>query len=71
MGTHEPFSQWLGVIVVLSDDVVNSIFHITLMIFVKYLPRVLWDGLDFITTGIIKYNGLDGDCKIPISAFEK
>ena len=59
------------VIVVLYGDVLNSIFRITLMIFVKYLPRVLCDGLDFITTGIIKYTGLNGDCKIPISAFEK
>ena len=34
-----------GVIVVLSGDVVNPIFFITLMIFVKVLPRYLCDGL--------------------------
>ena len=38
-----------GVIIVLSSDVVNSIFCISLMIFVKVLPRDLCDGLDFIT----------------------
>ena len=41
-----------GVIVVLSGDVVTSIFCITLIIFVKYLPRDLCDVLDFITNGI-------------------
>ena len=41
-----------GVIVVLSGDVVNSIFHITLIILVKGLPMDLCNTLDFITTGL-------------------
>ena len=41
-----------GVLVVISGDVVNSIFCINLIIFVKYLPRDSCDGLDFITNGI-------------------
>ena len=41
-----------GVIVVLSGGVVNSLFLITLIIFVKYLLRDLCHGLEFITTGI-------------------
>ena len=41
-----------GAIVVLPGDVVNSIFHITLMIFVNFFPGESFNGLDFITTGI-------------------
>ena len=44
--------SFYGVIVVLSGDVVNSIFRITLIIFFKDLPDDLWDVLDFITTGL-------------------
>ena len=40
------------VIVVVSGDVVNSIFSITLIIFFKDLPKDLCDVLDFITTSI-------------------
>ena len=41
-----------GVILVMSGDVVNPIFLITMMIFVNGLPRDLCDGLYFITTGL-------------------
>ena len=44
--------SFYGVIVVLSGDVVNSIFPITLMVFVKSLPINSRDGLDFATTGL-------------------
>ena len=44
--------NFYGVIVVLYGDVLNSIFPITLIIFVKYLLRNSCDGLDFITTGL-------------------
>ena len=40
------------VIIVLSGDVVNPIFHITLMIFVKGLPRDFSDIVESITTGL-------------------
>ena len=46
------FPSFYGVIVVLSGDVVNSLFCITLIIFVKDLPRNSCDGLDFITISI-------------------
>ena len=39
------FPRFYGVIVVISGDVVNSIFYITMMIFVKDLSRDLCDGL--------------------------
>ena len=57
LGTHDIFSQWVipifyGAIVVISSDIVNSIFHIILIIFVKVFPRDLFDGLYFITTGL-------------------
>ena len=41
-----------GVIVVMSSDVVNPTFRITLMIFFKTLPRDLCDGLELVTAGI-------------------
>ena len=44
--------RFYGVILVLSADLLNSVFCITLIIFVDYLPRDLRDGLDFITTGL-------------------
>ena len=44
--------RFFGVILVLYGDVVNPIFRITLMIFLKGLPRYLWDGLESITTGL-------------------
>ena len=40
------------VIVMIYGDLVNSIFRITLIIFVKYLPRDSCYGLDLITTGL-------------------
>ena len=40
------------VFVVLSGDVVNPIFRITLMIFFHGLPMDSYDGLDFVTTGL-------------------
>ena len=43
-----------GVIVVISGDVVNSMFCITLIIFVKVLPRNWYYGFEFITTSINK-----------------
>ena len=42
------------VLVVLYGDVVNPIFCITLIIFVKVLPRYLCDGLNFTPTVLIK-----------------
>ena len=42
-----------GVLVVLSGDVVNKIFCIDLVTFVKGFPRDSCDGLDFFTTGLI------------------
>ena len=45
-------SIFYGAIVVLSGDVVNSIFRIILMIFVKGLPRDLCDLFYFIATGL-------------------
>ena len=59
--------RFYGVIVVLYGDIVNSIFRVTLMIFVNGLSRDYCDRLDFITTGINKKNSLNGDFKIPIS----
>ena len=46
--------DWIfsGVIVVLFVDVINPIFCITLMIFVKVLPMDFCDGLETITNGI-------------------
>ena len=44
--------KFYGVIVMIYGDVVNSIFCITLIVFVKYLPRDFCDGLDFITNCI-------------------
>ena len=44
--------SFYGVVVVLSGDVVNSIFCINLIIFVQGFPRDLFDGLDFIATCI-------------------
>ena len=46
--------RYSGVIVVLSGDVMNTIYHINMMIFVKVLPRDSYDVLDFIPTGINK-----------------
>ena len=46
-------SKIYGAIVALSGDVVNSIFHITLIIFFEGFPRDLFDGLDLITASII------------------
>ena len=44
--------RFSGGIVVISGDVMNPIFGITLMIFVKGLPGYFFDGLESITTGI-------------------
>ena len=41
-----------GVLVVMYDDVVNPVFCITLMIFVKVLPRYFYDGLELITASL-------------------
>ena len=41
-----------GVIVVLSVDVTNPIFGITLMNFVKVLPRDFFHGLEYRNSGI-------------------
>ena len=41
-----------GVVVVLSGDVVNSIFHITVIIFFKGLSSYLCGRLYFIATGL-------------------
>ena len=41
-----------GAIVVLSSDVVNLIFCITLMILFIGVPRGSCDGLEFIATGL-------------------
>ena len=58
LDTHEQIvgSLWdfcsLGVVAVISGDVVNSILRITLILFVKYLPRDSFDGLDYTATGL-------------------
>ena len=41
-----------GIIAVLSGDVVNPLFFITLMIFVNGLPRDFCDGIKFIATSL-------------------
>ena len=41
-----------GAIVVMSGDVVHPIFCITLVVFVKVLPRYSYEGLEFITNGL-------------------
>ena len=43
--------HFYGTIVVLSGDVMNSIFRVTLMNFVNGLPMDLCDLSDFISTG--------------------
>ena len=44
--------MFYAVIVVLSRDAVNSIFFVTLIIFVEVLQRYFCDLLDFIATGL-------------------
>ena len=63
--------KFYGVFVVMSGDVVNQIFCITLMILVEVLLMDLFDGLDIIFTSWIKYNSLNSDLKIPISYFDE
>ena len=44
--------RFSGVLVVLYGDVVNPIFNITMIIFVKVLPRYSCDRLNFNPTGL-------------------